>query len=421
MVRLLSTVWSIALTASPDVLAANDSLARTHFVTGIDLSYVNASGLSSWTEGSVGKLRYDDSSDGLVISRAFLDAGARLTDTLDLNATLQFCDDDLGAALDFTEAYAEWRPVPRSANRYRVKVGAFYPVISMENTGPGWSSPYTISSSTINTWIAEEVRTVGAELSWSRRPQALGGAHRFAVQAAVFGVNDPSGSLLAWKGWSADDRQSRFGDALPLPPLPQIQPGMMFEDQDPYVVPFREVDGRVGYYLNGEWRMGNRFTLSAMTYNNRADPEAIEDGQYAWYTEFNHLGGSLSLPGGIGVISQWLRGSTVMGRVMNGAHVVDAGFDSKYLLLTKTLDSHRFSVRYDNFEVTENDDTSEDSNDERGLAWTLAYRYSHSDTVLFAAEWLSIKTHHDGWVYYAIEPTATEQRLQLSIMLRFAR
>jgi hypothetical protein len=418
--RLLRQFVVLSLLPGAAAFAQSDTLSRQHFVAGVDFGYVHTSGLPSWTEGSVGKLRFDDDSDGLVVSRAFFDYETRLADTVDFNATVEFYDDDLGSAVDFTEAYVEWRPVPRSANRYRLKVGAFYPKVSLENTDPGWSSPYTISSSTINTWIAEEFRTFGAELSWSRRPQFLGGNHQFGIQAAVYWYNDPAGSLLAWKGWSAHDRQSRFGDELPLPPLPQIQPGMMFEAQDPFVAPFREVDGRAGYYVNGEWQIGRRLLLTAMHYDNRADPTQIEDGQYAWRTDFDHVGAKLSLPGGFGLIAQWMRGSTVMGPFMGEWHPVDVEYKSEYLLLTKTIDRHRLSVRYDEFDVTQNDALREDNNPEDGHVWTLAYRFAQSDNLSIAAEWLSIKTHHCGWVYYGIDPTATERQVQLSVQLRFA-
>ncbi len=419
MVRLLRPALAIFLLPSA-VIQAQEASERQAFTAGIDLSFVQTSGLQSWTEGFVGKLRYDDDSDGVMLSRAFFDYENRLADTLDLRTSVEFYDDDLGSAVDFTEAYLEWRPVPRSRTRYRLKLGAFYPRLSLENTGPAWSSPYTLSSSTINTWIAEEIRTFGAELSVSRRPQFLGGEHQLGLQGAIFWNNDPTGSLLAWKGWSAHDRQSRFGDELPLPPLPQIQPGMMFAAQDPFVAPFRELDDRAGYYVGAEWRYGERLLLRAMHYDNRADPTVLEDGQYAWTTEFDHVGARFSLPAGFGLITQWMRGSTVMGPVMNGAHAVDVEYESKFLLLTRKMDKHRFSLRYDNFDVSQNDQTPEDNNPENGMVWTASYRYAHSERVSLAAEWLSIKTHHCGWAYYDIEPTATEKQLQLSLMLRFS-
>jgi len=419
VVRLLSILLSVSLALGWRSASAQTP-DRHEFVLGADISYVDTSGLPSWTEGFVGKLRFDDDSDGLVLSRAFMDYSGLIADTIDANVVLEIYDDDLGSAVDFTEAYLEWRPVPKSPNRYRLKVGAFYPRISLENTEAGWGSPYTLSSSTINTWIAEELRTFGAEFSISRRPQSLGGVHQFGLQAAIFWANDPAGSLLAWKGWSAHDRQSRFGDELPLPPLPQIQPGMMFEAQDPFVAPFREVDNKSGYYVSADWRVGSRFLIRAMHYDNRADPTVLKDGQYGWTTRFDHIGAQLSLPANIGVITQWMRGSTVMGSVINGAHAVDVEYESMFVLLTRALDKHRFSLRYDNFEVTQNDSIPEDNNPENGHVWTASYRYGWSDKVSFAAEWLSIKTHHCGWTYYDINPTATEEQLQLTVMLRFS-
>jgi len=419
VVRLLIGAITVSLFLAWGPAGA-ETPERQKFVFGADISYIDTSGLPSWTDGFVGKLRFDDDSDGLVLNRAFVDYRGLIADTIDANVALEVYDDDLGSAIDFTEAFLEWRPVPRSPNRYRVKVGAFYPRISLENTDAGWGSPYTLNSSTINTWVAEELRTFGAEFSVSRRPQSLGGTHQFGLQAAVFWANDPAGSLLAWKGWSAHDRQSRFGDKLPLPPLPQIQPGMIFENQDPYVAPFREIDGKAGYYVSGDWRIGSRFLIRAMHYDNRADPTVLEDGQYGWTTQFDHVGAQISLPAGFGIIGQWMRGSTVMGSVINGAHAVDVEYDSMFLLLTKALDKHRFSLRYDNFEVTQNDATPEDNNPENGHVWTASYRFGWSEKVSFAAEWLSIKTHHCGWIYYDISPTATEEQLQLTVMLRFS-
>jgi len=393
-------------------------IAESHeAIVGIEAGYLQSSGHPSWTEGFVGKLRYQD--DGVVLGRAYLDYRGRLTDTLRAHVVLEGYDDNLGNAIDFTQAYVEWRPVPKSGTRYRLKVGAFYPRISMENTDPGWSSPYTMNSSAINTWVAEELRSTGAELTISRRPESLGRLHTFSLNVAAFVGNDPAGSLLAWKGWSVHDRQSRFSDDLPLPPLPQIQPGMMFAAQDPYVEPFQEIDDEVGFYANVEWRYGKNLLVRAMHYDNRAEPTAIVNGQYGWTTIFDHVGLQTTLPGDVGLIAQWMSGSTVMGPVMNGAHVVDVEYDSFFLLLTRAFDKHRVSVRYDHFDVTQNDQTPEDNNPENGIAWTLDYQYSFSDRITLAAEWLSIKTHHCGWVYYDISPTATERQTQLSLRARF--
>jgi hypothetical protein len=406
---------AILLTAVP---ATAVELADGHnAIFGLEVGYLKTSGHPSWTEGFVGKLRYQD--DGLVLNRAFLDYKGRLTDTLRAHIVLEAYDDDLGNAIDGTQAYVEWRPVPTSETRFRLKVGAFYPRISMENIDPGWSSRYTLSSSAINTWVAEEIRTTGAELTLSRRPSSLGGAHTFSISLAAFVGNDPAGSLLAWKGWSVHDRQSRFSDDLPLPPLPQIQPGGMFEAQDPYVEPFQEIDDEIGFYASAEWRFGEKLLIRAMHYDNRADPTILKQGQYGWTTIFDHIGLQTTLPADIGFIAQWMTGSTVMGPVMNGAHVVDVEYDSFFLLLTRSFEKHRITARYDSFDVTQNDQTPEDNNPENGHAWTFGYQYSFSKNVGLAGEWLSIKTHHCGWIYYGISPTKTETQTQVSLRLRF--
>ena len=400
-------------------VSAETGSSRWEYVLGTDLSYVNTSGHPSWAEGSAGKLRYDDRTNGFTVSRAFGDYKLRIADTLDARLVGEAYSDGIGSGLDFTQAYIEWRPLTLSPNRYRLKVGAFYPRISLENTGPAWSSPYTISSSAINTWLAEEVRIFGAEFSVSRRPQILGGLHTFTLNGAAFWNNDPTGALVSWKGWSLHDRQTRFDDRLPLPPLPQIRPDGRFWRQDPFLIPFMEIDDTAGFYVNGEWQMGNRFLVRAGIYDNMADPMGLEDRQYAWYTEFSHLGLQAALPGDVGLIAQWMSGETVMGPEINGANVVDVEFASYFVLLTKALGQHRITARFDHFDVGENDQFPLDNNSEKGRAWTMSYQFDLREHVGLAAEWLKVRTTRPAWVYNDLETDKSEQQLQLSIQLRF--
>jgi len=229
----------------------------------------------------------------------------------------------------------------------------FYPRLSLENTGAGWSTPYTLSSSAINAWVAEEIRTTGIEFSMSHRPAVLNGAHTFSINLAAFGGNDPAGSLLAWKGWSVHDRQTRPSDDLPLPPVPQLLPGGMFGHQEPYAEPLLELDDAVGFFVNLEWQMGRRLLLRVARYDNEADPAVFERGQYGWYTEFNHVGVQATLPWELGLFAQWMGGSTVMGPWLGEWYPVDAEYDAYYLMLTRAFGRHRVSVRYDEFSVTD--------------------------------------------------------------------
>lgn len=418
MVRVLTLAAALAA-CLPPAAAAEEAPARSTYVLGTDLSYISVSGHPSWVDGSAGKLRYDGDSEGLTVSRLFADYRFRIVDTLELHVAAEAYDDDIGEPVDFTQAYVEWRPLSLSPNRYRLKAGAFYPRVSLENRGPGWSSPYTLSSSAINTWIGEEIRVFGAELLVSRRPVSLGGAHTFSLFGSAFRHNDPAGGLIAWKGWSVHDRQTRFRDELPLPPLPQIQPDGGFWRQDPFFIPFQENDGEPGWYAGAEWQYRERLLLRALYYDNRADPMNVTNGQYAWYTEFSHVGLQAALPGGAGLVAQWLDGETVMGPVIDGAHVVDNAFGSWFVLLTKALGEHRLSARYERFEVTEDDRIPLDENAEDGRAITLAWFYQATDFIGVAAEWLTIRIHRPAWAYNDLATRQDESQFQLSVQLRF--
>ena len=410
---LLALVLLQAYTAC---IAAEPSRYELQF--GADISFVDADGYTSWTQYGAGKLRYDADTDGLQLTRAFADFGWRISDTLKLELAAEFYD-DFGPLAGLTEAYVEWRPLGVSANRWRFKLGEFYPRISLENTAAGWGSPYSITPSVINTWLGEEIRLRGAEVSFSRRPEALGGAHTFTLNAAVFHANDPAGTLMSWKGWSAHDRQSRLGDELPLPPVPQIEPGGYFAHQDPYTKPFLEIDDAAGYYLSAEWALARRWLLRATHYDNRADPVSEIAGQFGWLTRFDHLGLQTTLPGDVGLITQWIKGDTTWGRTPGGERGVYADYTSYFVLLSKAFSRHRLSARYDRFEVTDNDTIPLDNNAEDGNAWMLGYQFSAARYLTLAAEWLQIETTRPAFAYFDLDPSVTERQLQLSAQLRF--
>lgn len=401
-------------------LAQSES-ARDQLNAGLDLSYVDASGHPSWLEGSAGKLRFDGDNDGLLVSRGFVDYGYRLADTLTLDVNAELYLENFSSTFDLTEAYLEWRPIPRSANRFQLKAGAFYPRISLENSDHGWSSPYTLSSSAINTWVGEELRAYGAEFLVARRPESLGRRHKFSVHASMFYNNDTAGGLIAWKGWSVHDRQSRLGDQVPLPPIPMIQPGMWFDEQDPFITPSLEIDDTYGYYMGGEWSFNNRFMMRVTRYDNRTDPFGYEDGQFAWETAFDQLGIKATLPGDVGLIAQWMDGYTVWGRLTNGIYAVDVGFESRFVLLTRSFNRHRISARYDHFEISEKDQNPLDENSENGHVWTVSYRYAISQNLTVAAEWLEIVSDRPAWAYFGLAEEKSERQLQLTLRMRFGR
>jgi len=407
MVRLLTPTIIVGLAWAGVTTAADHSEDRHHFSMQLALSYTSASTpLVSWTEGGVGKLRYDENNDGFTGARAFVEYRGQITPTLSVTAIADFVD-DASAGLDLTEAYLSWLPVPKGPNRTQWKFGAFYPPLSLENTGTGWSSPYTRSYSAINTWIGEEVRVFGAEWSVRRRLGGPASPHRLRFLAAGFYGNDPAGTLVTFKGWSLHDRQTRLDDELPLPNGNSLRP-------------FLEIDQRPGYYAGLEWRYAKLLLIRAIHYDNRADPNEFSGGEWGWDTHFNHIGTQIQGPWELGLVAQWLQGNTVWilgatpgGQIVGSGPLISTDFESSFVLLTRQFKNHRASLRYDDFEVS--DGTGQVDN---GHGWTLAYQYKATPRITVGAEWLSVNTWHPRWSFLGLNPSATERQLQLGVSIR---
>jgi len=65
--------------------------------------------------------------------------------------------------VDALEAYLRYAPASDGDVSWSMKAGAFFPTISLENDDLGWASPYTLTPSAINSWIGDELRTIGGE------------------------------------------------------------------------------------------------------------------------------------------------------------------------------------------------------------------------------------------------------------------
>lgn len=354
-------------------------------------------------------------------ARIALGYDARLKPTLNFHAVVDAVDDGSGG-IDFTEAFLDWQPVPRSPFRHEVRAGVFYPPLSLENTGPAWTSPYGGSFSAVNTWIGEELRTIGAEWRLTRTLGSPARQRQLGFVAATYYANDPAGALLAWRGWALHERQSRLGDAIRLPDLPQFAPGMMFEVQAPATEPFAETDHSPGYYYGLELELGRRVRLTALHYDNHADPLSLQEGHYGWTTRFDHIGAQFELPAGLGLIVQWLDGTTAMGPVMapaaTGYHVVDNGFDAAFALLTKQHGPHRWSLRLDDFGVTDLDQIPLDDNGEAGRALSLAWQYEVDAHWTVGIDWQALELTRPALAYAGQSPRHDESLLKLGMRYR---
>lgn len=328
---------------------------------------INASDTLTYQEQGTGILRHED--NGVGIGQVMIRGQMDITNSFFVDVVGNYYQDG-EKLLGLTQAQLLYKPLSNDEVRFKGRAGFFYPRISLENVDEGWLSPYIYTQSAVNSWIGEELRTAGLELSIYSPGRARRSPWSWEVTASAFKGNDPLGTLLSWRGFAMHDRQSLHNDKARFAPYPTvIDPSIIWHPD--YVEPFHELDGRLGFYLGGHLNHFNRSQLRYYYYDNRADPlELNEQRLYAWRTKFHSLSAQHNITQQTRVISQWMSGSSVM-----GDHFVAINFDAWYLMLSHRVDEHRFSVRYDKFSVRENDAIPADINSSHGFGFTLAWRY----------------------------------------------
>ena len=368
--------------------------------------------LSSFSQGGLGLLRYDESHQGLHAGPLMLDYSGPVTDTIRAAAVAFANFDGDKNPIDLTEAYLEWRPVPTSPLRWRTQVGAFYPPISMENRAAGWQSLYSIISSAINTWIGEEVRAVGAQTSATLVGAAIHRPFDIGVVAGVYGWNDPMGVVIQRRGWAIHDRQTALWGRLP-----DIK-GMPHADGSFEL--FHEIDTRPGFHAGLEASYRNQLVVRAMRYDNRGDPALCNTQECAWLSRFNAYGARLELPQGWTVISQWLDGDTSVGKSLDGRGSHILGYWSDFVLVSKTAGPHRITARYERFHTKTLLGANKFNSNQDGAAFMLSYRYQLNDQWQLTAEGLKVDSSISQRALVAAPLDARESSLQLLARYSFS-
>lgn len=379
----------------------------------LDVRAVASDTATSWNEAGLGKQRYGTAHDGLRLGQGILRLNTDLADELSASVVFKAADEGRGV-LDVSEAWLHWKPVPVSAWQTRVKVGAFFPAMSLENDGLGWTTTRTISASAVNSWVGEELRTLGVEGRWARRGRFSGSPHDIGLTAAVFAGNDPAGTLLAWRGWGVGDRITGLSEPLQLADLPVYRPSGRIFKQSRDVRELREIDNRLGFYLGADYSYAGWLNVAVMHYDNRGDPLVVKHGQYSWPTRFNHINLRL-LPGDDWeLMAQVMEVSTSMGQ-----NAVNVRGKAWYVLLGHPLGAGHIALRHDRFMLEENDRLPSDPNDERGHAWALAYRYPLTTKVTLIAEWLQIDSTRPARSQLQQAPRQRETSLSAALRWQF--
>lgn len=373
----------------------------------LDLRLVNSGGERAAVDGGSGKTRYGDDGNAAHLAEAALYGNLQLTEDVLVFADLRY-EPAQRAAVDLLESYIRYRPVSMSRWRWSVKAGAFFPPVSEENTAPGWTSPWTLTPSAINSWVGQELRTIGAEgkVEWR------GDADKIEAEAAAFGWNDVAGVAVADGGWILTDRITGLLDRLRLPnaAAPRRHSAAWRE-------PFTEIDKTPGWYAGLSWKHEDWGRLDLLYYDNEANPNAF-DNEFAWHTKFVSAGLSTTL-GPVTVLAQAMSGTTeVQPQANDSAYVTD--FQAAYLLLGYRLGDWRVAARGDIFatEAHDHDDPGARLS-EHGAAETLALSWQPVQYLKLTFEGLRVASFRTQRLSFGLPPGQVDHQAQLAAKFMF--
>lgn len=334
----------------------------------VRLSAVRADDLASFQNLGTGILRYDE--NALTLNQTVLTLKQDFSKDWSVEGVLNYYPDGEQKA-GISQLEVIYKPITPSKIKWKVKAGFFFPELSLENVDEGWQTPFTYTNSAINSWIGEELRTPGVEFTLFSPGRARGSAWSWNLHAAAYKGNDTIGALLAWRGWSFNDRQSLNNDLIRFAPIPTVLDQNLINGPN-YVEPFHELDGRFGIYVGAKLDRYKTTSLRYYYYDNLANPKAVNQQRlYAWHTAFHSLSAQHKFNSKTRLIGQFMYGNTEM-----GLNFVNADFSAWFLMLSHREGQHRFSVRYDKFKVRDAGDIfPEDLNDSDGHGVTFAWRY----------------------------------------------
>ena len=315
--------------------------------------------------------------------------------------------------IGITQAFFTYKPLSPNTYTLSSRAGFFYPKLSVENTDIGWLSKHFINSSAINSWIGEELRVPGLEITLSRSARKAKSPWSLKFTSAIFKGNDTTGTLLAWRGFALHDRQTLHHERVEFANLPSVTNPEPFNAPS-WTEPFTEIDGRTGYYLGTQAQYRRQLDIRYFYYDNRANPLIVNEQRlYAWRTRFHSLASRYLVNKQTEISFHFMVGTTEMGK-----RQVYADFLAAYLAYSRQQGSHRYSMRLDVFDVKEDDYLPSDYNDSHGIAITTNWSYALSKSWSASLEAVYAKHRFENRRSLGVLPTQSDTQAQLAVTFR---
>jgi hypothetical protein len=232
---------------------------------------------------------------------------------------------------------------------WRVRAGEFWLPTSRENTDPLWTSKYTITYSALNSWIAQEVRPIGADLQYSP-------TFYVTLGATAFRGNDTMGTELAARGWTLGNTEA-------------MSRSQRLESAERAMLQIAHIDNRAPI-VPGDLK-----------------------GQTPWQTHFIVASGEVGSTSATTLAGEWAYGSTAVG-FPGGSFTMD--FDTEYLLLSHKFGTERVSARVERFSTRDASRPADDGSREHGRAWTLAWMHDVNANARTGIEYVRVSGNRPG-------------------------
>lgn len=348
-----------------------------------DIRVVLADDQVSNLDGGFGKLRYGNDDNKFKIGEVGLVGSGRIAPEWLVVAHAQF-NPDLEKQFEIIEAFVQYRPVATSRWRPSLRIGALIPEVSAENFGLGWKNIYTLSNSAANTWIAEEVRPIGAELNVEWRGEDV----IFHFGGTAFVGNDFSTEGLSLRGFTFGDQDiGLFGGIR----IPDLAGGRINVVRDT----FREEDDRLGFAVHSGFESERFGTFNLYYSDNRGDTSVTGSRGRVWNSQFFNVSYNIILDNGFELAAQALLGGGFTTPTDMDTVTLGTDFETVSLLLSKNIGDLVLSLRGEYFNQNDTSACPCPNLDEEGKAFTLSgtYRFGHHR---FIAEVIYSSSRRDG-------------------------